>query len=167
MASLKIIGGGSLGREHFNPKKIKKKENDYHDKNKKQSMQLCPLTRWTWQRILPMVFLPIFSRGGLARIPFICVQEGGWCQFSNATHSQIVNFPIFPFIKPVNHSGSSGCGGEGKVIRSVRTLMVTLSNPFNLYLNILYKIPTKFQEQGTHYLPATLLLFLNWNLCIY
>lgn len=141
----------------------------------RKDMQIGLLTRWAWQRLLPLVFLPSFSRRGLARISLVCVQEGGWCQLSNATHRLIITFPIFPFIKPVNHFGSSGCRGGGeKVIRTSwlePTLRATLFNPWNSCLNVLCKIPTNFWEQGPHLSPDhSLPCCYSWTeswLCIY
>ena len=113
-------------------------------------MEIRLLTRWTWQSLLPMVFLPSSSRGGLARIPLVCVQEGGWCQLSNATHRQEITFPIFPFIKPVNHSGSSGCRGRGKSNENLLVRTNFNGNPVQ---------PSKFTLerplQNPHQLPGT------------
>lgn len=97
-----------------------------------------------------MVFLPSFSRCGLARIPFVCVQEGSCCQFSNTAHSQQVAFPILPFIKPVNHSGSSGCG-EGESNKNLSVRMHFNGSPvqhFHLLLECPLHCPANFQEPG-------------------
>lgn len=54
-------------------------------------------------------------------------------------------------------------GGGGKVIRISwleHTLMVTLFSPLNSRLNVLYKIPTNFQEQGHHHLPTQTTCYL-------
>lgn len=123
--------------------------------------------------MLPVVFPPGFSRDGLARIPFVCVQEGGGRQVSNTAHSQQVTFPILPFLEPVNHSGSSGCG-EGKVIRisqSEDSLMVALSSTFNFYLNVLYKTPPTSRSgeliRSQRRQTSIFLLFLYRKLALY
>lgn len=123
-------------------------------------MQIGLLTRWAWRRLLPLVFLPSFSRRGLARISLVCVQEGGWCQLSNATHRLIITFPIFPFIKPVNHFGSSGCGGRGK---SNQNLLVRTNfkgnpvQPFKFMLERPLQNPHQLLRTGTSLSPDHLL----------